>query len=80
MLKIKLFVAFAFLAFASAAFLFSNNKSQAQTGKTDARRDEVLEKVAGYKNWNQVQKPETKPDLSVLKSDAVTILDSTAMG
>jgi hypothetical protein len=74
MLKIKLFAVFAFLAFAVFAFLFSSNKSQAQTGKTSERRDEVLEKVAGYKSWLPVQKPEKKSD------EPSVVLDSTAMG
>ena len=74
MLKIKLFAAFAFFAFAACVFLFSNNASQAQTGKTGERRDEVLEKVAAYKVWKQVQKPENKSE------EVVTISDSSPAG
>lgn len=73
-LKIKLFIVFAFLAFAACAFLFSNNRSQAQTGKTDKDRDEILQKVAGYKSWKQVVKPESEPDKPSI------VLNSTAMG
>ena len=79
MLKIKLFVAFAFLAFAAGVFLFGNNETQAQSYKTGAKRDEVLEKVADYKVWKQVQKPEKKsPD--ILKTDVVQIDNSTLAG
>ena len=73
-LKIKLFAVAAFLAFAACAFLFSNNKSLAQSGKADKNRDDALQKVAGYKSWKQLQKPEKKPD------EPSTILNSTAMG
>ncbi len=72
---LKLSVTAAFLAFAGCAFLFSSGKSQAQqTGKTSERRDAVLEKVAGYKGWKQVQKPEKKAD------EVVTISDSSPAG
>ncbi len=77
---LKLSVIAAFLAFASCAFLFSSNKSQAQTNKNTEKRDEMLEKVADYKIWKQVQKPEKKTDLVGVKTDAVPIFDSTAMG
>lgn len=81
MLKIKLFAVFVILAFASCAFLFSNDKTQAQSGKRDEKRDQILEKIAGYKSWKQVQKPVENSDLSILKSNEPTyILDSTAMG
>ena len=72
--KIKLFAVAAFLAFAACAFLFSNDKSHAQSGKTDKNRDGILQKVAGYKGWKQVLKPEKKPD------EPSIILNSTAMG
>jgi len=74
MLKIKLFAVFAFLAVAAGVFLFSNNKSQAQTGKRDAKRDAILEKVANYKIWKQIQKPEKEP------GEVLTISDSSAAG
>ena len=74
MLKIKLFAVFAFLAVAAGIFLFSSGKSQAQTGKLDAKRDEVLEKVANYKIWKQVQKPEKE------SGEVVTISDSSPAG
>ncbi len=72
MLKIKLFAAFAFLALASCAFLFSNNLTQAQSNKE--KRDKILEEVADYKVWKQVQKPEKKSD------EPSIIFNSTAMG
>lgn len=74
MLKIKLFAVAAFIAFAACAFLFSNNRSQAQSGKNDKQRDEILQTVAAYKSWKQVIKPETEPDKPSI------ILNSTAMG
>ena len=81
MLKIKLLAVFAFLVVAACAFLFSNNKSQAQSGKMDARRDEVLEKVGDYKAWKQVQKPELKSaDLLLSTNDVLTISDSSLTG
>lgn len=73
-LKIKLFAVFAFLAFAAGAFLFSNNRSHAQSDKTDKNRDGILQTVAGYKAWKQVLKPEAEPDKPAV------ILNSTAMG
>ena len=74
MLKLKLFAVAAFLAFASCAFLFSSNKSQAQTNENANKRDEMLEKVAGYKIWKQVQKPEKKSD------EVLTISNSAVSG
>ncbi len=72
MLKIKLFAAAAFLALASGAFLFSNNPTQAQSDKD--KRDKVLEEVADYKVWKQVQKPEKESD------EVLTISDSSPAG
>lgn len=74
MLKLKLFAVAAFLAFASCAFLFSSNKSQAQTNENAKKRDEMLEKVADYKIWKQVQKPEKKSD------EVLTISNSAVSG
>ena len=79
MLKIKLFAFAAFLAFASCTFLFSSGKTQAQSSKTDEKRDEILGKVAAYKLWQQVQKPEKK-DEDAVKSEVLTIDNSAAMG
>ena len=79
MLKLKLFAVAAFLAFASCVFLFSSNKSQAQSNKNIEKRDEILEKVADYKIWKQVQKPEKKSE-DVLKTDALTISNSSVAG
>ena len=73
-LKIKFFIVLTFLAFAACAFLFSNNQSQAQSGKTDKDRDEILQKVAGYKAWKELVKPEAEPEKPSI------ILNSTAMG
>lgn len=79
MLKIKLFAVLVFLAFVSGAFLFSSGETRAQSTKTSEKRDKILETVAGYKLWKQVQKPDA--DLSILKKDEPSvILNSTAMG
>jgi hypothetical protein len=75
MLKIKLFAALAFLAFAACAFLIAGSQSQAQT--VEKKRDEVLETVAGYKLWKQVQKP--KAD-DAAKAEVLTIADSSITG
>jgi len=72
-LKIKLFAVAAFLAFAAGAFLFSNDKSYAQTGKTDKNRDGILQTVAGYKAWKQVVKPEKKPDEPAVIPNTMTL-------
>ena len=74
MLKLKLFIVAAFVAFASCVFLFPNSKIEAQTSEKVQNRDEILQKVADYKDWKQVQKPENpKPELSdILKTDAST--------
>jgi hypothetical protein len=74
MLKIKLFAVFAFLAFASCAFLFSGSRSQAQSSKNAKMPDDVLEKVADYKLWKQVQKTEKSSD------EVLTISDSAPEG
>jgi len=74
MLKIKLFAAAAFLAFVSGAFLLSSDDARAQSRKNSENRDAVLEKVAGYKQWQEVRKPEKKSD------EPSIILNSTAMG
>lgn len=79
MLKLKLFAIAAFLAFASCAFLFSSKKIEAQTSENTKKRDEMLEKVANYKGWKQVQKPEKKSE-DVLKTDVMTISNSSVAG
>ncbi len=79
MLKIKLFAITAFLAFASCVFLFPNNKIEAQSSEKSKKRDEILEKVAAYKLWKQVQKPEKKSG-EAGQTQVVSIADSTAMG
>ena len=73
-LKIKFFVVAAFLVFAACAFLFSNNKSQAQSSKTDKNREDILQKVAGYKSWKELVKPDAEPEKPSI------ILNSTGMG
>lgn len=81
MLKIKLFAAALFLAIVSCVFLCSNSETQAQSNKRDEKRDEILEKIAGYKGWKQVQKPLKESEPGILKSDEPTaIFNSTAMG
>jgi hypothetical protein len=80
MLKLKLFAVAAFLAFASCAFLFPNNKIEAQLRESTEKRDEILEKVASYKIWKQVQKPEKKTDSAEVKTDVVVISDSAVGG
>jgi hypothetical protein len=81
MLKIKLFAAFAFLVFASCAFLFSGGKSKAQSDENAQKRDEILGKIAAYKIWQQVHKPEKTSDFSsILKTDVLTIDNSAAAG
>jgi len=79
MLKIKLFAIAAFLSFAACAFLFPGSKIEAQSSENSKKRDEILEKVAAYKVWKQVQKPEIKSEDSA-KTDVVSIGDSTIMG
>jgi hypothetical protein len=79
MLKIKLFAIAVFLFLAACAFLFPGSKIEAQSSENAKKRDETLEKVAAYKLWKQVQKPESK-SLDLLKSDTISIADSTAMG
>lgn len=74
MLKIKLFAVLAFLAFASVAFLLAGGETRAQSGKNDKKRDTILEKVASYKAWNEVKKPEKE------FAEPSIILNSTAMG
>lgn len=81
MLKIKLFAAALFLAIVSCVFLCSNSETQAQSNKKDEKRDEILEKIAAYKGWKRVQKPEIKTEPGILKSDEpTTVFNSTAMG
>jgi hypothetical protein len=80
MLKFKLFAVAAFLAFVSCVFLFSSNKIAAQTSKVTNKRDEILEKVASYKIWKQVQKPEKKSDSVEVKPDVLTISESSLAG
>ncbi|MEP6903769.1 MAG: hypothetical protein ABJA66_18745, partial [Actinomycetota bacterium] len=84
MLKLKLSAVAAFLAFASCVFLFPNNKIEAQTNENIKKRDEILEKVAFYKIWQQVIKKEDKSFAGILKTsdklDVLTISDSSVAG
>lgn len=77
--NLKLFVTGLFLTLAAGAFLFSSGRSQAQTGKTDERRSEILERVANYKAWKQVQKPEKKP-VDAAEKKPVEVFASTVGG
>jgi hypothetical protein len=79
MLKLKLFAVTAFAIFALCAFLFSSGKIEAQKSEKVQNRDEILQQVADYKVWKQVQKPEKKVE-DVAKSDVLTVVNSTAMG
>ena len=79
MLKIKLFVVGAFLAVASSGIFLSSGKTSAQTSASETRRDEILERIGGYKNWKQVQKPPT-PDNDVVGAEALRISDSSIAG
>ncbi len=80
MLKLKLFAVAAFLALASCAFLFSNNKIEAQTSENAKKRDDILGKVAAYKIWKQVQKPEKKADSAEGKTNVLEISNSSVAG
>ncbi len=77
MLKLKLFIVAAFVTFASCVFLFSSSKIEAQTSEKVQNRDEILQKVAFYKIWKQVQKPESKVDLTKLKTNGLDITKTT---
>lgn len=61
MLKFKLIAVFVFATFAVGAFLTSGPRTLAG-GDDKKKADEVLAKVANYKSWNQVVKPEVKKD------------------
>jgi hypothetical protein len=76
---LKLAVIGVFLAFAAGLFLFSNGRTQAQSSKNEKKRDGVLERVAGYKNWKQVQKPEKKVDETAAATDVLAV-DSLTLG
>ena len=80
MLKIKLFIVAFFAAFAAGAFLFSGGQSQAQTGKSNERRDEVLERVANYKAWKQVQKPAVKTDSNTVRETNLLEISNSTIG
>lgn len=79
MLKIKIFAFAAFLAIASSVFLVSSNKTEAQVSENTKKSDELLEKVANYKNWKQVQKPEKKSENPVT-TDVLSISNSSIAG
>ena len=79
MLKIKLLTIAALLAFAVCGFLLPSNKIEAQSKDKNENRDEILQTVAGYKTWKQVQKPEKKVE-DAANTDVFPIIDSAAMG
>ena len=79
MFKLKILMIAAFAVFASSAFLFSSNYTQAQTNENAAKREEMLEKVANYKGWKQVQKTAKKSE-NVVTTDVLTISDSAVGG
>lgn len=76
----KLLIIGTFAVFAVGAFLFPNNKTEAQT------EENILTKVADYKTWKQVQKPEVKKETEVkietevVTTDVLSISDSTIAG
>lgn len=79
MLKTKLFAVAAFLAFALCAFLFPNNKIEAQSSEKTKKRNEILEKVGSYKLWKQVQKPDKRSEDGKI-TEVISISDSTMAG
>ena len=78
---LKLSIVAAFAAFAAGVFLFSSGQSQAQTGKSNEARDEVLKKVEDYKAWKQVQKPAVKTESNTVReTNLLEISNSTMAG
>ena len=73
--KLKLLIISVFLAFAAFTFFVPNDKIEAQTNENLKKKAKILKKVADYKTWNQVNKPDKKTD-----SDILTIAESTAAG
>lgn len=75
---LKFFIVGAFLGFAACAFFFSGDgKIQAQSKEAARRKAEILEKVADYKAWKQVNK---NGDETTMTTDVISVADSTAMG
>lgn len=74
---LKILTVGAFLAFAACAFFISGgDKIEAQSSKEAVRKkDLILEKVADYKNWAQVNQIDKET-----KTDVISIADSSALG
>ncbi|MBS1793104.1 MAG: hypothetical protein JSS81_04580 [Acidobacteria bacterium] len=74
MLKFKLLAVALTVVLGGIGFLSTRDRTAAQTGETAVKRDELLNRIADYKNWRQVQKPEKKTD------EVLTIIDSAPAG
>lgn len=74
---LKIFIIGAFLAFAACAFFVSGgDKIEAQSNQAVIRENAgILEKVAAYKTWKQINKPGNET-----KTDTTLIINSTGMG
>jgi hypothetical protein len=77
MKNLKIFVIVAFAVLAVGSFLLTDKTSEAQ--EKAKQREPILEAVADYKTWDQVNKPE-KSSLEALQADATQINFSSVMG
>ena len=68
---LKMFVVASFATSAAAFFLLSSAGSRAQTSESAKKHREALEKVADYKTWKQVLKPEKPADAAENKAQPV---------
>jgi hypothetical protein len=73
---LKFLMVGAFLAFAACAFFMSGgDKIEAQSKEAVRKKAEILEKVADYKKWEQINKVDKEN-----KTDVISIADSSALG
>ena len=79
MLKSKLFVVAAFIAFAASVFFFASRKTAAQADEK-SRKPEIPGKIASYKSWPQARKPEKKTDSVPTPGSVIMISESSMAG
>jgi len=73
---LKFFIVGAFLAFAACAFFISDSgRTGAKSNEAAKKKAGILEKVADYKTWKQINKTDKEA-----KSEVIAVTDFSAYG
>ncbi len=77
---LKLLVLGTFSVFAAWGLCIPGTSTIVRADDSAARKDEIVEKIAGYKNWTQVNKAEKKETVDAEAVNVLSVSDSTVYG